>query len=120
MSARFVAKVHLSVSPRRKNALFQAELYQAPTMKKEATEKLHMPKFLEREVGDIRERLSLDQGNSVEQLTFTCWRLLQGRGADYLVLWLDCDKEGENICFEVIEAVQPVMNRPRGNEQVKF
>ena len=29
---------------------FQAELFHAPTMKKEATEKLHMPKFLEREV----------------------------------------------------------------------
>ena len=40
--------------------------------------------------------------------------ILQARGVDYLVLWLDCDKEGENICFEVMDCVEPIMNRGIG------
>ncbi len=58
-----------------------AELFQCAVETKEATPKLKMPAFLASE----------------------------SKGADHLVLWLDCDKEGENICFEVMNIVLPVM-----------
>eukprot|EP01121_Diplochlamys_sp_Union-15-3_P009528 TRINITY_DN2596_c1_g1_i2.p1 TRINITY_DN2596_c1_g1~~TRINITY_DN2596_c1_g1_i2.p1 ORF type:complete len:209 (+),score=25.46 TRINITY_DN2596_c1_g1_i2:41-667(+) len=44
----------------------------------------------------------------------------EAHGVDTLVLWLDCDREGENICFEVIQNTQRWMNRGSRIYRAKF
>lgn len=44
----------------------------------------------------------------------------EARGADVLVLWLDCDREGENICMEVVDTVQPRAKRGLRVLRAKF
>ncbi|EDV28672.1 uncharacterized protein TRIADDRAFT_49643 [Trichoplax adhaerens] len=63
------------------DAVDPVDLYDAEVKKKDANPDQNIVKFLKHE----------------------------GQGIDYLVLWLDCDREGENICFEVIDIVKPVM-----------
>ncbi|KAJ7957287.1 DNA topoisomerase [Quillaja saponaria] len=61
------------------------DLFQAPVIKNESNPKAHICRHLNQEA----------------------------RGCGHLVLWLDCDREGENICFEVIESSGFSVNEAR-------
>ena len=65
------------------DAIDPVELYDVPIVKLEAMRKMKMPQLI--------QKLS--------------------KGKDILCLWLDCESEGENICYEVIHNSLPYLNR---------
>ena len=65
------------------DAIDPVELYDVPIVKLDAMRKMRMPEFI--------QKLSM--------------------GKDILCLWLDCDSEGENICYEVIYNCLPYLNK---------
>ncbi len=44
----------------------------------------------------------------------------EARGCDAVMLWLDCDREGENICFEVLDVVIPHLRGAKAVYRAKF
>jgi len=68
------------------------ELYSAPVVKLESNAKMRMPAHFKKEA----------------------------RGCQHLVLWLDCDREGENICFEVIDSIEDSLSGPKGIWRAHF
>lgn len=44
----------------------------------------------------------------------------ESKAISHLVLWLDCDREGENICFEVIRNVKQSLPSPKNIWRAKF
>lgn len=61
------------------------DLFRAPVLRRESNPKAHICRHLSQEA----------------------------RGCGHLVLWLDCDREGENICFEVMESTGFQLNDAR-------
>lgn len=68
------------------------ELFEAPTELKEADPRSRMVSHLRQEA----------------------------KGCHGIVLWLDCDREGENICFEVLSIVYERLARPWNIYRAKF
>ncbi|RHZ74167.1 hypothetical protein Glove_227g145 [Diversispora epigaea] len=65
---------------------------------------------------DIDPILLFDASTIKQESSKSICRHLQqeSKDVDYVVLWLDCDREGENICFEVIDNVRSNMKSSSG------
>ena len=75
------------------------------------TEFLRMHQNFDMDPGELYDVPTVK--TELDQDTFKTadWLRYLARNKDILCLWLDCDREGENICYEVIHNVLPFMNR---------
>jgi DNA topoisomerase-3 len=73
--------------------------FSCPIVEKESNEKLKMPAVNFNILKINPQYFALQYLASVAQK------------CDFLILWLDCDREGENICFEVIGVVRNSMRQ---------
>ena len=51
----------------------------------------------------------------------TCRHLQnESKKATHIILWLDCDREGENICFEVLQNVLPNLTKNNRGQKLVY
>jgi len=55
---------------------------------------------------------------TVERRSLASHLEAEARGSDVLILWMDCDREGENICFETMEHTVHALNQPRAGSDM--
>ena len=75
------------------------------------TEFLRMHQNFDMDPGDLYDVQTVKTECDEDSFITADWLRDLARGKDILCLWLDCDREGENICYEVIYNVLPYMNK---------
>ena len=75
------------------------------------TEFLRMHQNFEIDPGELFDVPTVKTECNEDSFITIDWLKYLARGKDILCLWLDCDREGENICYEVIHNVLPYMNK---------
>ena len=75
------------------------------------TEFLRIHQNYEMEPGELFDVPTVKTECNEDSFITIDWLKNLARGKDILCLWLDCDREGENICYEVIHNVLPYMNK---------
>jgi DNA topoisomerase III len=61
---------------------------------------------------------SLQKQETTPKMRIVAMLEQESKHCDYLILWLDCDKEGENICFEVMQICR-FLDLPKRNRVLR-